>query len=273
MARTSPFAGAGALVTGASSGIGVAIARRLAADGARLALTARRADRLEQVAALCREAGSPEVHAIPEDLGDPAAPERLAPRATSCLGGVDVLVDNAGFAVPGLFEKTSLERTRSMIEVNVTAHVALTRLLLPAMLERGRGHVLVVASMAGMLPAPFQSAYAGTKAFLLGWGESLRQEVLSRGVRVTVLCPGVTDTEFFGVAGYRNASKFLKHRMPADRVARVGLRALAKGRPCAVPGAVNKILVFAGTRLSPRRFAGWVSRRLMASRPPPTREP
>ena len=263
--------GAGALVTGASSGIGVALAKELAATGARLVLTARRVDRLEETAAACRAAGSPSVAVIAEDLADPAAPGRLATAADAALSGVDVLVLNAGFAVPGLFEKSSLERTLAMLQVNVGSHVALARLLLPAMLERRRGWVLSVASMAGLMPAPYQAGYAGTKAFLLNWSESLREEVRFRGVRVTALCPGITDTEFFTAAGYRGSNKFTSSKMPAERVARAGLRALAKGKPRVVPGGLNKTLIFVGSRLSPRWFVQFVSRKLMSRRPPPTR--
>jgi short-subunit dehydrogenase len=178
---------------------------------------------------------------------------------------------NAGFAVPGLFEKSSPERTAAMLQVNVGAHVALARLLLPGMLERKKGWILSVASMAGLMPAPYQSGYAGTKAFLLNWSESLREEVRFRGVRVTALCPGITDTEFFVAAGYRGSNKFTESKMPAATVARVGLRALAKGKPRVVPGALNKTLIFVGTRLSPRWFVQMVARKLMSRRPPPTR--
>ena len=183
MSPPSPFAGLGVLVTGASSGIGVALARRLAAGGARLALSARRVDRLEETAAACRAAGASEVHVVADDLADRAAAERLAAAATERLGAVDVLVNNAGFAVPGLSERAPTDRVAAMIDVNVVAPVALTRVLLPGMLERRKGYVLNVASMAGILPAPYQAGYAGTKAFLLNWSESLREEVRARGVR------------------------------------------------------------------------------------------
>lgn len=268
----SPFRGVGALVTGASSGIGVAIARELAREGARLALTARRADRLEAIAAECRALGSPDVVVIVDDLADPTAAERIAARATAALGEVDLLVNNAGFAVPGVSEKADPARVAAMIQVNVASPVALTRALLPAMLARGRGWVLNVASMAGIVPAPFQAGYAGTKAFNLNWSESLREEVGSRGVVVSALCPGVTDTEFFEAAGYRHLGKFMKHRMAAEPVARAGLRALRKRKPRIVPGVFNNVLMFVGVRLAPRRLLQVVARKLMGSRPPPVRD-
>jgi short-subunit dehydrogenase len=244
---------------------------RLAEAGARLVLVARRADRLEEVAARCRTAGSPEVHVVPADLADGAGPRAVAERATSLLGAVDLLVNNAGFAVPGLFEKSPMPRTESMLRLNCLAPVVLARELLPGMLSRGRGWVLNVSSMAGLLPAPYQAAYSGSKAFLLNFSESLREEAKPRGVVVTALCPGVTDTEFFEAAGYRGSNKFLKNKMDADRVARAGLAALVARKPRAVPGVVNKVLVFAGLRLSPRRLVQVVARRLMAARPPPVR--
>jgi short-subunit dehydrogenase len=271
----SAFRDARALVTGASSGIGAAVARRLAAAGARLVVTARRADRLESLAAECRALGAPEAHAFAgdaADLADRAAPARVAAAATERLGGVDVLVNNAGFAVPGQAERSSTERTLRMIDVNVAAPVALTRLLLPPMLERRRGWILNVASMAGIMPAPWQASYAGTKAFLLNWSESVREEVRSRGVHVTALCPGITDTEFFEAAGYRGSNRFTKSRMPADRVAKAGLSALAKGKPRVVPGAINKTLIFVGTRLSPRWLVQRVAAGLMRRRPEPDRD-
>lgn len=268
----SPFRDVGALVTGASSGIGVEIAKQLARAGARLALTARRADRLEAVAQECRTLGSPSVTVIVEDLGDPATPVRLAEHATKALSGVDLLVNNAGFAVPGLSERASPERVAAMIELNIQAPVALTRALLPAMLDRRKGWILNVASMAGILPAPYQSSYAGTKAFLLNWSESLREEVLKRGVVVTALCPGITATEFFEVAGYKGMNGFMKMAMSPEPVARAGLRALVKSKPRVVPGALNKTIVFVGTRLAPRRLVQVVARKLMAQRPAPTRD-
>jgi short-subunit dehydrogenase len=262
----------GALVTGASSGIGAALARELARAGARLLLTARRADRLEALATECKGLGSPSADTWADDLADPEAPARVAKAAVDRLGSVDLLANNAGFAVPGLSEKAAADRVAKMIQVNVAAPVALTRILLPPMLERRRGWILNVASMAGILPAPYQSSYAGTKAFLLNWSESLREEVRSRGVVVTALCPGVTDTEFFEAAGYRGVGKFMKHKLAAEPVAEAGLSALERGKPRVVPGAMNKVLVFAGTRLSPRWLVQIVAAKLTAQRPPPERD-
>jgi short-subunit dehydrogenase len=265
MGRIRDFRGLGCLVTGASSGIGREIALELARRGARLAVTARRAERLEALVAALREAGAPAAFALPEDLADPEAPARLAARAVAALGEVDILVNNAGFSVPGLFAHTDPARTQRMIQVNCAAPVALTHLLLSDMVRRDRGGVLTVSSVAGYQAAPFQSAYAASKAFLLNFSASLHQEYKRTGLAVTALCPGVTDTEFFEAAGYRRLGRYLNRRMPADRVARVGVAAFARGRMEAIPGFGNRLLVVA-QRLFTRRFVASVSRWLMAGR-------
>ncbi len=268
MGRIPSYRGLGCLVTGASSGIGRDVARQLAGAGARLALTARRTARLEALAEEARARGAAAVHVLPEDLADPGAPARLCAAAEAALGGVDVLVNNAGFAVPGHFVRADAERTGRMIQVNVVAAVDLTRRLLPGMLLRGRGGILTVASLAGFQAAPYQAAYAGTKAFLLNFSNSLHQELRGTALAVTALCPGVTDTEFFEAAGYRRLTRLLQWRMPAEKVARAGLRALARGRMEVVPGALNKTIVFA-QRFLPRPFVAAMARRVLGARPPP----
>jgi short-subunit dehydrogenase len=264
--KIATFEGLGTLVTGASAGIGREIALEAARRKARLVLSARRLLRLEELAEECRRLGAPEVHVEPADLARREEVEALARRSAEALGSVDVVVANAGFGLAGLFERASADRMSEMLDVNVRATVLLVRALLPPMLRAGRGGVLVVSSMAGILPAPFQAAYAGTKAYLLNWAESLHQEAKDRGVVVTALCPGTTDTEFFEVSGYRSTSKYLESRMSPVLVARAGLDGLARGRIRVVPGGKNRFLVFLGTRLSPRRLVGAVSRRLMMGR-------
>ena len=270
MGHIASFKDLGCLVTGASSGIGRDLALLLAERGARLVVTARREDRLRALAATCRERGAPAAYGLTFDLDEPAAPAALAQMAENHLGHVDVLINNAGFAVPGLFPKTDLDRVLSMLRVNVLAAVELAHRLLPGMLERGRGGILNVASMAGFQAAPYTSAYGGTKAFLLNWSNGLHQEVKESGVAITALCPGVTDTEFFDAAGYRSLTGFLQRRAACRPVAEAGLRALQRGRMEVVPGALNASAIFL-QRLMPRRFVASVSRRLMGGRPYPTR--
>lgn len=270
MGRIARFEDLGCLVTGASSGIGRDIARLLAAEGARLVITARRADRLEVLAGELREAGARAVHVVVADLGSEQGPALVAREATAALGHVDVLVNNAGFSVPGPFARTDLARNQQLVRVNVLASLELAHRLLPGMVERDRGGILTVSSVAGFQAAPYTSAYSGSKGFLLNLSAGLHQEYKNTGVAITALCPGVTDTEFFDAAGYRKFTGFLNRRMPSLRVARAGLAGLRKGRMEVVPGLGNKALVFV-QRFFTRRFSASVSRRLMGGRPFPTR--
>lgn len=192
------------LVTGASSGIGRALALRLAEEGADLVLTARREEALHRVAALVQQRlpqSRPLV--IPADLRDPAAIERLAREAQETLGPVDVLINNAGIGYFGSATELEFEHLEELWQVNVRAPILLTRAILPAMLRRQSGTLLYVASLAGKYGVKGGSAYAATKFALRGFAESLFQEVRHANIRVIVLCPGSTATDFGGAAGAR----------------------------------------------------------------------
>jgi uncharacterized protein len=265
MGRITTFEDLGCLVTGASSGIGRDIARLLAQEGARVVVTARRAERLHALVEELGNRGARAAHAVVADLAAPGGPAHVAEQAAALLGRVDVLVNNAGFSVPGVFGRTDLDRNLQMVAVNVAAVVELTHRLLPGILEGARGGILTVSSMAGYQPAPYTSGYSGTKAFLLNFSAGLHQEYEHTPLAITALCPGVTDTEFFDVAGYRKSTGFLDKRMPSLRVARVGVKAFRRGKMEVVPGAGNKTLIFL-TRLFPRRFAASVARRLLGGR-------
>lgn len=271
MGRITSFKDLGCLVTGASAGIGRDIAHILASEGARLVLTARREDRLRALAEECRELGAPAAYALPYDLADPATPDALAQMAENHLGHVDVLINNAGFAEPGLFHLTDRTRLMTMLQVNIAASVALAHRLLPGMVERDSGAILNVASMAGFQASPYTSAYGGTKAFLLNWSNGLHQEYKESGIAISALCPGVTDTEFFEAAGYRNLTGFLNKRAASRPVAQAGLDALRSGRMDVVPGTLNAFSIFM-ERFFPRTFVASISRRLMGGRPFPTRK-
>jgi hypothetical protein len=271
MARITSFEGLGCLVTGASSGIGRDLALLLAEESARLVLLARREERLRELAEACTRRGAQVAYVLPCDLAGPEAPAWAAEMATNHLGAVDVLVNNAGFSVPGVFPRTDRKRLLAMLQVNVVAAVELAHRLLPGMIARDRGGVLNVASMAGYQPAPYTSAYGATKAFLLNWSDGVHQELKHTNVAVTALCPGVTDTEFFEAAGYRNLTGFLNRRAPCLPVARAGLEALRRGRMEVLPGWTNRLAVFA-ERFLPRRLVAAISARMMGGRRPTIRD-
>ncbi|MBW8484473.1 SDR family oxidoreductase [Actinomadura sp. PM05-2] len=219
-----------ALVTGASSGIGESFARILAARGTDLVVVARRADLLDRLARDLVERHRVAVEVIAADLTDPAARGEVAERLRA--GAVELLVNNAGYGAFGAFAELDLDDQLQEIELNVTALVRLTHAALPAMLERGRGGVLNVASMAGFAPSPGSATYGATKAYVASFSESLHAEVAGRGVHVTALCPGFTRTDEEQGAG-------LLWTRRAD-VAAAGLDAVAAGRALCVPGLQYK---------------------------------
>ncbi len=258
------FANTTVLVTGASSGIGKALARALAGQGASLILVSRNAQRLEQEAEDLKIRFGASVHVFPEDL------ERLENRLELFAWiqksnlTVDVLVNNAGFAHYGPFWETSFEETSGMLDLNVHALTHLTRLFLPGMLERRTGGVLNVASTAGFQPLPNLSIYAATKAFVLNFSEALWAECKGRGVRVFCLCPGNTLTRFHQTAGIHKQKMFFS--ASAADVARFALRKFLKThQPSAIYGFWNKLMIYA-ERLSPRRLTLFVTGLMYRSR-------
>jgi short-subunit dehydrogenase len=178
-----------ALVTGASGGIGTHIARALAGAGANVAVSGRRIDALESVVAELREVGV-RAEAVPADLGDPGNAEAVIDRSESALGPIDVLVNNAGVEFASAFAGQPSEELRATLEINLMAPVVLTRRVLPGMLERGRGHVVFIASVAGKAPTPYEAVYAASKAGLIGLASSLRVEYRKAPVGFSVVCPG-----------------------------------------------------------------------------------
>jgi short-subunit dehydrogenase len=238
MANTQDFNGKWALVTGASAGIGVALARELATHGAKLILTARRKDRLESLAAELTAKGT-DVRIVVADLNDPGAPQQIYDATEGAGITVDILINNAGLGQFGAFYESPVEQEISQVRVNCEAMVRLSRLFVPRMVERGRGWVLVLASTASFQPVPYLTTYAATKAFDRFFALGLAAEVARFGVKVTALCPGSTDSEFFEVA---RANSFRKMVQSAPVVARKAISALAAGRRTILPS-----------------FSGWIS--------------
>ena len=250
---SGPWAGKWALVTGASAGIGVALARELAAGGANLVLTARRKERLEKLAQELSGAHKIRVELVAADLAQTAAPQQICAFTRQKQIPVDLLINNAGFGAYGAFASVETQRLLDMVQVNCSAVVHLTRLYLPEMLQRRRGDVLIVASTASFQAVPFISTYAATKAFDLLFAEGLAEEVRPHGVRVCALCPGSTETEFQEVAGQSGVVSAMKNRETAEKVARVGLQALAAGKSYVTSGTRNYFGA-QSQRLVPRRF-------------------
>ena len=243
--RPKPAARRTVLITGASAGIGAALARTYADHGWDLILTARREGPLQNLAAELSARGAMAT-VIPEDLSDPAAPERLI--ATIAARGltVDGLVNNAGFSRVTGFLDTELDAHRAMIQVMLTAPVELSRRLLPGMIQRGFGRVLNVASLAGQMPATGgDTLYGPIKSFLIKASQGLHLETRGTGVHVTVLNPGYTLTEFHDVNGSREqvSSAYPAWMwMDAARVARIGYDACETNRPSVTPGVMNNLM-------------------------------
>ena len=257
MIETQVWKGWRALVTGASSGIGETLARRLAAGGVNLVLTARRADRLEQLATELRAAHGVEVAVIPADLGAADGPTQLLAAVAAQGLQIDMLVNNAGLAATGPFAQTAQDRELLMLQVNVVAVAQLAHQLVPAMVERGRGHVVFVGSIAAYMSIPLMGGYAGTKAYIKRFSEALGHELKGTGVGVTAIHPGGTITEFSDQAGITLTGFEAKLMMSADAVARIGLAAAAKGRLSVITGWMNWAMVRAFALL-PR----WLSLRI-----------
>jgi len=249
------------LVTGASSGIGRELARLFAADGCRLILVARRRDELLRVAEDLRERYGAEVIVSDHDLSEPAAPQAIfEDLANRCLA-VDVLVNNAGFGAMGSVAHLSLERQLAMLQVNVVALTHLTRLFLPAMLERRRGGVLNIGSTAGFQPGPNMAVYYATKAYVLSFSEALAEELSGTGLQVSCLAPGPTATEFGAVSGMNESAIFKLGVMNAQTVAEAGYRGFRRGEVLTVPGFLNRLGAFA-VRWTPRKIVRKVVKRL-----------
>ncbi len=238
MPKTTDFQNKWALITGASSGIGAALARELAAHGAKLILTARRRDRLDTLAAELNAKGS-ETRIIVADLNDPSAPQQIFDATEGAGLVVDVLVNNAGLGQFGAFVASNPDQLFSQVRVNCEAVVRLSRLFLPRMVERRRGWMLVVASAASFQPVTYLSTYAATKAFDRFFALGVAAEVARFGVKVTALCPGTTESEFIEVA---HANQFLnRNQQSAEDVARIGIAALARGQHTISTNLIGKL--------------------------------
>jgi short-subunit dehydrogenase len=251
------------VVTGASSGIGAELARVFAGRGYSLVLVARRHERLEALGEEIQRAHGVPVEIMALDLEDREAPHDLCEMLRDRGIAVHTLVNNAGFGLRGNFANLPFERQIAMIDLNVTALTALTRLMLPGLIERGQGGILNVASTAAFQAGPYMAVYYATKAFVLSLSEALHEEVKPHGVTVTALCPGPTESEFSATADLESSKLFQRGTMSSGDVARTGVEGYEAGKAIVVAGAANRLGTL-GAKLFPRsivrKIAGQLQR-------------
>lgn len=239
------------LITGASSGIGLELAKCFAGDGSRLVLVARNQAALEELAKTLAEKFKIETIVLPADLSLPDAPKQVFDALAARNISVDVLINNAGFGLHGSFGELALQRQLEIVKVNVMALTELTGLFLPEMIRKKGGGILNVGSVAGFVPGPNLAIYYATKAFVQSFSEALAEELHGTGVSVTVLCPGPTESNFSAVARGDKVRVAQSTKMSAETVARFGHFAFRNKKTVAVPGFRNRCLVFL-TRFLPR---------------------
>lgn len=248
------------LITGASSGIGLELAHVFAGDGSNLVLVSRRREKLERLALTLQQDHGVSVETLAFDLSDTSTPEALLEEVERRNLIIDVLVNNAGFGSIGHVADLDVSRQLDMIQVNITTLTHLTRLLLPAMIERDRGGVLNVGSTAGFQAGPNMAVYYATKAYVLSFTEGLAEELRDTSVKVSCLAPGPTRTEFGQEAGMEQSRLFAMGTMEPHEVAKLGHRGLRDGQVVVVPGIRNRMGAVA-TKILPRS----VTRRIVHS--------
>jgi short-subunit dehydrogenase len=251
-----------ALVTGASGGIGLELAKLLARDRRDLILVARSEDKLREVAGKLAGAHEIDTHVVAADLSEPDAAKRVKERTDETGKRVDVLVNNAGVGDYGPFAESDPERLTQMMQLNMVTLTQLARLFVEDMVARGSGYILNVASIAAFQPGPLMAVYYASKAYVLSLSEALAEELNEEGVSVTALCPGPTDTDFVERADMEKSKLFDRLAvMEASDVAEAGYRGMLAGKSLVIPGAANKLLA-QSVRFSPRRLTAKIARKL-----------
>ena len=247
-----------ALITGASSGIGLDLAQ-LMAPHFDLIITARNQSELEKIARDLETKHGNHVHVTPADLENQGSPQQIFTEIERRGLTVDILINNAGFGGYGLFAETNPQSNMEMIQVNIAALTALTRLALPGMLKRKEGKILNVASTAGFQPGPLMAVYYATKAYVIMFSEAVANELKGSGITVTCLCPGATRTRFAQRADMENSRLFKLGAMRSMDVARAGYEGMMRGKTMVIPGFLNKLLA-QSVRISPRKLVTAISR-------------
>jgi len=254
-----------ALITGATSGIGYELSKLFIHDGYDLVLVARDRERLEKTAAGLRQQNGGNVIVLAGDLSLPRTPDELYAELEQRSIVIDVLVNNAGFNVYGPFAGTELQKELRMIQVNLISLTYLTKLMLPAMVKRGKGRILNVGSTGSFVPGPLNAVYCATKAYVLSFSDAIAEELAGTGVTVTTLCPGATRTEFAQRAGMEQTNLFQGPLMDSATVALIGYRALLRGKRSVVAGFMNKLTMFS-IKFAPRFLVAKITKKIMSSR-------
>ena len=259
----SDLRGKRALVTGASSGIGAALANQLAALGVDLVLTARRKAQLDEVAGACRKTGV-SVDVVTADLGRPEAATEVWTAATK-VRPVDILINNAGFGYFRAFSGVDWARDAELLQLNLTSLVELSRRMVDAHASGDRAYLVNIASIGAYQSVPNMAVYAASKAFVRNFTEGLHDELreAKSPLSASCICPGGTVTEFHAQAGAGNYGWVANHSMKsAEAVAAITIQAMARGKRTVIPGVINKLSCW-GVRFVPRRLSSWMSRRVL----------
>ncbi|HEX2620424.1 MAG TPA: SDR family oxidoreductase [Phototrophicaceae bacterium] len=262
---TTILKGKWALVTGASSGLGVDFAKQLAAIGCHLILVARREDRLRAVADQITTQYGVQVEIVILDLSLPEAPQTLYDQLKTAGRRVDVLINNAGYGLYGEFTQLDWQREQNMLQLDIMTVTHLTKLFVRDMVVRNFGYVLQVASIGAYQPSPLYATYSAAKSFVLNFSEAVNYELRKTAVKLTVISPGVTKTEFLAVSGQQPTFYQRMAMMQSPDVVRIGLNAMLRGKPSVIPGTINAVTIFLN-RLLPRRLIAALAYRTMQSK-------
>lgn len=251
-----------AIITGASSGLGTAFAKLLAAKEYNLILVARRAERLQSIKVDILKSSTIDIHVVSLDLAQSDAAEKLVEYTNQHKLTISVLINNAGYGMNGNFMDLSIDKTTEMLQLNMTTLTKLSYFYGKQMLENKHGYILQVASIGAFQPTPFFAAYSATKAYVMLFSEALDFELKGSGVSVTTLYPGATKTEFFDVADAKVNKLVERTLMTPEQVAAIAINAMFNRKRSIVPGLINKISSFL-TQLSPRKIATWSAANVM----------
>ncbi len=256
------IAGKWALVTGASSGLGVEFARQLGQRGCNLILVARRQDRLEKVRDNIKEMYSVRVEVIVMDLATDSAPQNLWDEVNARDTHIDILINNAGYGLFGEFVNIPWENEQNMLKLDIITVTHLTKLFVKDMMKRNYGYILQIASIGAYQPSPTYASYSAAKSYVLNFGEAINYEIRNTGVSCTVLSPGITATGFLKVSGQKPSLYQRLVMMEPEKVAQIGIRAMLQRKSSIVPGFINKITIFSN-RLMPRKLSAAIGNYLM----------